>query len=88
MCINGLFPWVKRPGNEADRSYTTNAKIQMNGVIPPLQHTPLWHEQGPYYLCSCKALTSWMAGDRRSCSALLYVSQTEESAEGRVLISF
>ena len=44
MCSNGLFPVVKRPGNEADRSYPTTAKVQMNGAIPPLQHTPLWHE--------------------------------------------
>ena len=45
MCINWLLPGVKRPGNEADRSYPTSAKVQMNGAIPPLQHTPLWHEQ-------------------------------------------
>jgi hypothetical protein len=37
------FPWVKRPGREADHSPPSSAEVKNGGAIPPLSHMPSWH---------------------------------------------
>jgi hypothetical protein len=37
-----VFPGVKRPGREADRSPPSSAEVKNGGSMPPLPHTPSW----------------------------------------------
>jgi hypothetical protein len=37
-----ISPGVKRPGREADHSFTSGAEIKNDGAIPPLPHTSSW----------------------------------------------
>jgi hypothetical protein len=36
-------PWIKRPRREADL-YPSTAEVKNGGNIPPLHHTPSWHD--------------------------------------------
>jgi hypothetical protein len=40
--VPGLFPGVKRPGNEADHPPPSSAEVKNGRAIPPLPHTASW----------------------------------------------
>jgi hypothetical protein len=38
-----LILGIKRPGREADQSSPFSAEVYIDGTMPPLPHTSLWH---------------------------------------------
>jgi hypothetical protein len=38
----GLFPWVKRPGHEADHSSETSAEVKKTRIYTSIPHTSSW----------------------------------------------